>query len=958
MNDSLPDASDPSVAEPGAPTQPDPEARYARQGLLGLGGMGRVFSARDLRLRRTVALKVAATPALGHRLAREAWVTAQLEHPSIVAVYDAGETDGQVWYTMRLIRGRTLRDRLADCPDLASRLVLLPHLFAAAQAVAYAHAVGIVHRDLKPSNIIVGEFGETQVSDWGLARPVDPSRPEWEGAFGAGSTAGTPGYMSPDQAGGKPATAADDVYALGAALVQLLGGQPPSPGDLPPGVPPELRAIAVRATAPAADDRYGTVAALADDLERWLSGRRVRAHAYRPDELLRRLFTAWKAPILVAAASMLVLAVALGLAARDNAVARADAERNLGLALAQQALAAHGDERTPEAFVLAAHALLSGPSPEARGVLASVGAPAVTLAGREELPAICRHTGVLSPDGEALACAGGGEVQWWTTRPLAWRATLPERAAERVVWVGERMLVATSSQVLWWDGTATEQALPSTGGLFPWHDGAYVVLGIEVASISPGARPTAFSVCASTRAATTTLGGRLAVGCDDGMLRLYDVDGAVVDAFPVGERPAWGALAGIPGALLTGRLDGGVQRLGLSHPPGSGTSALEVDPVLPGASAASRALGIREVVPVPGRDIALVLGDNGAWRLWNFASGVWLGALPGGSGGAFAPVGGDEVVLVGGALDHWRLNDPRPRSLAFSAGLSQADFSPDGTALAAALGNGAIEERALADGAPLRRWRWSEGVAKCVSYTGADHLLAGAMGDDARWLGPGKQERSADAGTRLRRCGRLGEGRSWALGYEGRALLLDPVLGIAHDHQMLHAAVDGSSSPSGDAVAIVDESGGVWILSGTTWAWASRVNDAVAVDIGDRGGPLVVASRREVCIGRRCAAIDEGAVDVAVHGTLLAIGCLDGSVLVLDTQTLAVLARSRRHGGRVSSVEFSPDGQTLASAGWDGMVHVWDLSALQARAADLVETGRAAWGLGLQDVLSTNRPPG
>src|SRR4029079_15474829 len=119
------DDSSPAPSHPGE----TPEAafdqggeRYEREGLIGRGGTGRVYAARDTRLRRQVALKVAATPELAHRLAREAWITAQLEHPGIVAVYDAGETDGQAWYTMRLIRGRTLRERLAACSGSAARL--------------------------------------------------------------------------------------------------------------------------------------------------------------------------------------------------------------------------------------------------------------------------------------------------------------------------------------------------------------------------------------------------------------------------------------------------------------------------------------------------------------------------------------------------------------------------------------------------------------------------------------------------------------------------------------------------------------------------------------------------------------------------------------------------------------------------------------------------------------------
>ena len=161
----------------------DDADRYDRGGLLGAGGMGRVFTARDRRLNREVALKevtVSAGRSGADRLAQEAWITAQLEHPNIVPVHDAGtDAEGTPWYTMRLIRGRTLHDVL-DGADRATRLGTLRHVLAACEAVAYAHSRGIIHRDLKPQNILVGGFGETQVADWGLARPLDGEQEDWQ----------------------------------------------------------------------------------------------------------------------------------------------------------------------------------------------------------------------------------------------------------------------------------------------------------------------------------------------------------------------------------------------------------------------------------------------------------------------------------------------------------------------------------------------------------------------------------------------------------------------------------------------------------------------------------------------------------------------------------------------------------------------------------------------------------
>ena len=145
--------------------------RYTRVGLLGVGGMGRVYLARDRRLGRMVALKEAHDPGLARRLAREVRVTAGLEHPGIVTVYDEGRGgDGRPFYTMRLMRGRALSRVLSERSSASGRLELLSHYLDACQALAYAHAQGVIHRDLKPANIMLGAFGETQVVDWGLAR--------------------------------------------------------------------------------------------------------------------------------------------------------------------------------------------------------------------------------------------------------------------------------------------------------------------------------------------------------------------------------------------------------------------------------------------------------------------------------------------------------------------------------------------------------------------------------------------------------------------------------------------------------------------------------------------------------------------------------------------------------------------------------------------------------------------
>ena len=223
--------------------------RYVILRPIGRGGMGSVYAARDEQLGREVAIKVsnAAAPAddLDQRLRQEATVLARLEHPGIVPVHDAGLLDDGRWfYVMKLVRGETLADHAASLEHEAARLVVFERV---AETVAFAHAAGIVHRDLKPSNVMVGQFGEVLVLDWGVARVLarvdrggGPAaraadrHPDDSGDGTSGGTRmGTAGFMAPEQAHGDSSNAGPpaDVYALGALLFWMWTGSP-APADL------------------------------------------------------------------------------------------------------------------------------------------------------------------------------------------------------------------------------------------------------------------------------------------------------------------------------------------------------------------------------------------------------------------------------------------------------------------------------------------------------------------------------------------------------------------------------------------------------------------------------------------------------------------------------------------------------------------------------------------------------
>ena len=341
----------------------------------------------DRRLGRTVAVKelLRHDPANEARFMREAMITARLEHPGIVPVHEAGRwPNGDPYYVMKLVEGRTLKELICETVTVRERLGLLPHVIAVADAVGYAHSEGVIHRDLKPSNVIVGSFGETIVVDWGLARDRKRDLPEpaedliTAAGSGAstvsGKVVGTPAYMSPEQARGDTVDERADVYALGAVLYEVLAGTPPHADTTPQAVldrviagpprplamvvssvPDELCTIVRKAMARDPDARYPNAVALAEDLRRFTTGKLVSAHSYSTWALLRKRLARHRGVVAVAIASLLVLG-AVGVAS----VRRVVAERNIARSqrgLAEEALAS-AQKRKRELVLLQAQTAL------------------------------------------------------------------------------------------------------------------------------------------------------------------------------------------------------------------------------------------------------------------------------------------------------------------------------------------------------------------------------------------------------------------------------------------------------------------------------------------------------------------------------------------------------------------------------------------------------------------------
>jgi tetratricopeptide (TPR) repeat protein len=295
------------------PTESPPSADwpsipgYTITRLIAHGGMGRVFAGRELRLDREVAIKTLLPNADADRFLTEARITARLPHPGIPPVYALGtQDDGSPYLVMKLIQGRTLADLLKDRGTPGEGLARWLQVFEQiAQAVGFAHAQGIIHRDLKPANVMVGAFGEVQVMDWGLAKhlsgPVSVFRGSTDnssstiddGHTAAGTVLGTLAYMAPEQARGEAVDARTDVFALIALLCEMLTGERPwgigakaevlaraQQAALAPcyrrldatAADAELLALAKRALAPRADERFANGQAAAEAVSRYRSG--------------------------------------------------------------------------------------------------------------------------------------------------------------------------------------------------------------------------------------------------------------------------------------------------------------------------------------------------------------------------------------------------------------------------------------------------------------------------------------------------------------------------------------------------------------------------------------------------------------------------------------------------------------------------------------------------------------
>jgi WD40 repeat protein len=940
---------------------------------IGRGGIGRVIAIHDTVLGRQVARKEVlgrASAAAVARFLQEARITAQLDHPNVVPVYElARSREGTLYYTMKRVRGRTLADALKAAGTLAGRLALLDHFVDLCQAIAYAHSRGVIHRDIKPQNVMIGEFGETIVLDWGLAkvrgqedirggeiaRGIDKIADMSSFGTMQGTTLGTPAYMAPEQAMGAidAIDERSDLWSLGAVLFELLAGEPPfvaaSPQavlrDLREGVPvlvderahdapPELRAIVSKALMRDPGDRYATAKQLADDVRAYQSGGRVGAYHYSGVETVRRALLPYRAALAVAAAALGILAIAgtvshvrmsadrdRALEAEQLATARSAAlDEMLQGTLADASITALDGDRAGEALLFAASSLGTGENPRARGAVVAATSRVIPALGWSSGKAGCKGV-AFAPDGAHVACAGSRGVHVWALRdgavvgaPVDFAA--PEGATGAIAWSpgGERVAVGGAG------GAELREA--ATGTLVT----RFPVLGVAAIAFLPDG---------------TVITGEEAHG--PVAIRAWDPAGKLLRSFP-GHEAAITALA----MSRDGRLASG----GADHTTRVWDAATGKPlATLPSPEGALALAWTPDGHLAAGGDRA---GGDGTVRVFD-ANGV-AGRIRGHRGEVLAlATSADGRFLASGATDGvarvWDSHDERLVAAATipSGGVAGARavrgvaLSPDGGLLAAADGAGELRLWALPANPRADRLLGSARAVTDVAFA-TDGAVVSISEDGT--------VRTWDAGGHVVGAVAVNPLGVRALALAGGTALVGDAQGAVHRVD-LATGLEGTTlplmegavwtiavSPDGQSFAAGGEDDHVHFgsvrgdaeraiarpLEPETTGIAYQADGTSVWTVGRRLGWLQQFGATDGNSDGKAQGDAEGLVAVAASpdGKLLATG---GPVVRVWTTPGPRLSRELdRDGVGIDALAFSPDGALLAAAAADRTVRLWDVS--------------------------------
>jgi len=912
------------------------------------GGMGIVYRARQRSLNRIVAIKMLqggafAQPNFIERFRAEAEAVARLQHPNIVAIHEIGELDGQPFFSMDYVEGKSLAQvsaefgaRNAEFRRCAGWVKTM------AEAVHYAHGRDIIHRDLKPSNVLIDAFDQPHIADFGLAKRLTGD----SDLTLTGQVLGSPNYLPPEQAAGKPSGVGSDVYSLGAILYHLLTGRPPFeagsltsllqqvvmaepvlPRLLNPGIPRDLETICLKCLEKEIPRRYATALELAQDLGRFLDNRPVQA---RPVTTLSKgLKWCRRRPALAGMAGAVVLALVLGSAgvlrewrrATHNEQSARQSEYAADMHSAQLAIA--GNNR---AYAIA---LLDKYRPMSNSALRTPHSP-LDLRGWEwrylwqlcqgdESSTLHHYPGgitalAVSPDGKLLAVATANQVALWdltTQQPLT---VVSNGASAPLAFVSTNGLLAMGFPdaagqpgIALWDVKAgkvvkrlAHKARVRSLDVSP--DGTMLATFDNQGSVQVIDRVyerilTNFSVSQPRYIGATVVvfspdGKRLAIGEDYGRIQLLD-------------RETWTLLP------ITNQLGVAVTALAFS----------------PDSSLLAAGYGY----------------GRGTIRLWDPDTGALRAQLTNHTFDvtalAFTP---DGTQLASASQDMtiriWNVADQSQRLLLQSAreGLAALAMLSAGKRLVSGGTDGSV---CFWDATSTRPTPGYTNLA--VSWPIASFALLDASSFQTNALDPSVVRRFGLAFTPdSRRFITMDTNGSLVLG-DARALrLVDSLPAFGSNHWGLALSPDGRWLATGDAEGRV-----------TIWDWANQhpvTNFAVPFDyLGllhfARSGHYLMAgivrNDQTKCArlwrtgnwgevpltGAQFAGL--WSVALSTDDRLLAGGYGDGTVKVFRFPSWQPEAHFAKQHDLAIEVQFSPDDRMLASASWDGTIRLWDLVA-------------------------------
>jgi serine/threonine protein kinase/WD40 repeat protein len=724
------------------------------------GGMGKILSARDRRLRRDVVIKVTRNDRgrVDPRFEREALITARLQHPSIVRVYDAGVLgDGRAFYAMERVRGRSLEVVIDENKSLRGRLALLPHAIAVCDAIAYAHSEGVLHRDLKPSNVLVGPFGETVVIDWGLAKSIRdadesassasasgerPKRAETPRPVDSvdsvddanltqlGAVLGTPSYMAPEQARGEASDERSDIYALGALLYTMLTGSAPHRGrttdevltqvaegkhtpikEREPAVPRELESVVERAMALHPADRIATAKALAEELRRFTSGKLLSTHQYSLAQLLRRWVWRNRVALGIAAFALIVLVVG-GVVAVHNVMNERDKARE-ATALSQSDMMFARDRFNNLLVNSARRDLQTDPSTSAAWLKSltddayswpkthEVAVQAGRLGLARELTGHTQDVELLAmaPDGKHVATGSDdATIRWWNLADNTSVVLAGHKGPLEMLAMsadGKHLASAGTDHDVWlWDLTTL------TGQPLVGHGNT--VRGV---AFSPD----------NTQLASTS---------EDGSVFVWDVATGARKDLPHHDHGLRPVLWLDNTTIIVGGYDGAIGRFDVTT--GKGAFA-------PGHEAELRCFTL-----TPDGKYLIAGDEDGLVTLWTgdgkqrlrdlgHHTDVTRRLLLTPDAKFVISAGGDEHVYV-----HSIPGGETRDLVGNTAGVKDLDITADGKLVASAGIDGVVRVWSLADGKLLREFRGHRFAVKAVAFTHDGRLVSGAEDNNAR----------------------------------------------------------------------------------------------------------------------------------------------------------------------------------------------------------------------------------